>query len=178
MARTPTIPPAEYEKIKRMYTNGLVPMIKLAERYKVSRMAMWKLLHNKLGVDTEKNGGVDIVCHHCKKGFRRHKSRIRLRSNHKFCSRECWFAFVKSLTGTEYKYSRQGTKVARRVVGKYHVLQPEEVVHHEDKNTLNNTLGNLKVFRNQSDHIRYHRGFEVKPVWQGSDVIGKRQGKS
>jgi hypothetical protein len=169
-----TIDPAEYEKIKRMYLNGLVPMIRLAERYNVSRQGIWKLL-KKLGVDTEKNGGVDIVCYHCKKEIKKYKSQMRLRSNHKFCSRKCWFAFVKSVCGgNEYKYDRQGQRLGRKVVSRYHTLQPGEIVHHEDKNCKNNTLANLKVFACQADHIRYHRGFDVTPVWSGVDIIAKR----
>jgi hypothetical protein len=168
-----TIDPSEYEKIRKMYENGLVPMIRLAERYNVSRQGIWKLL-KRLGVETEKNGGVDIVCHHCKKEIKRHKSQMRLRSNHKFCSRKCWFDYVKSLTGTEYKYDRQGQRKGRKVVSRYHALQPGEIVHHEDKNCRNNTLSNLRVFACQSDHIRYHRGFDIKPVWNGVDIIAER----
>ena len=176
MDRRMVIDPSEYEKIKRMYTKGLVPMIKLAERYKVSRQGIYKIL-KRLGVATEKSGGVDIVCYHCKKPTKKYKSQMRLRSNHKFCSKDCWFAYVKSLTGTDYKYDKQGMRMARKVVSRYHTLLPSEIVHHEDKNCKNNTLGNLRVFASQSDHIRYHRGFDIKPVWSGVDIINKRKQK-
>jgi len=98
----PTIDPTEYEKIKRMYQNGLVPMIKLAEKYHVSRQAIYKLLC-RLGVDTKKNGGIEFTCYQCKKKLKRHKSRIRVRSNHRFCSLDCWFAFVRQVCDGKYK---------------------------------------------------------------------------
>jgi hypothetical protein len=42
------------------------------------------------------------------------------------------------------------------------------VVHHINRNTLDNSLSNLMVFRNSGDHIRFHRGFDVEPLWDGS----------
>ena len=33
-------------------------------------------------------------------------------------------------------------------------LKPGEVVHHKDGNPLNNSPNNLKVYRNQSDHMK------------------------
>ncbi len=55
------------------------------------------------------------------------------------------------------------------VVSKAFDLLPGQVVHHEDRNCNNNSLGNLKVFANQGDHIRYHRlGAEYsRPAWEG-----------
>jgi hypothetical protein len=46
-------------------------------------------------------------------------------------------------------------------------MLPGYVIHHKDRNTLNNNPSNLMVFRNQGDHIRHHRGFDVEPVWAG-----------
>jgi hypothetical protein len=33
-------------------------------------------------------------------------------------------------------------------------LKKDEVVHHRNGNTLNNSPSNLKVYRNQSEHMR------------------------
>ncbi len=49
--------------------------------------------------------------------------------------------------------------VAEKILGRR--LKPEEVVHHEDKNSLNNSKDNLKVFATTKDHNRYHKGFEI-----------------
>lgn len=35
-------------------------------------------------------------------------------------------------------------------------LKPEEVVHHIDGNKQNNRLANLTVFKNESEHKKYH----------------------
>lgn len=37
-------------------------------------------------------------------------------------------------------------------------LRPEEVVHHIDKNRLNNNLDNLLVFATKADHTSFHQG--------------------
>jgi hypothetical protein len=165
---------SEHEKIKRMYTKGLVPMARLAERYKVSRYAIYKILKG-MGVDTEKKGGIHIVCFTCKKEFTRHKSQLRLRHRHRFCSRECYFKYVNSLKDGEYKQWRHGQRIARKIVSRYHTFLPGEIIHHEDKDDTHNVLGNLKVFASQSDHLKYHRGnTDVAPVWSGVDILNKR----
>jgi hypothetical protein len=164
------IKPEDHEKIKTLYLDELVPIIKIAETYKVTRVAIYKVL-KKAGVDTSKKGGMEVVCHSCSEFFKKPRCQVRVR-NHLFCSQECWYNYVNR--DGKYKGSRQGTRKARKVVSRYHTLQPGEVVHHEDKNCKNNTLGNLKVFACQSDHIRYHRGFDVVPVWSGVDIIAER----
>lgn len=37
-------------------------------------------------------------------------------------------------------------------------LNPEEVVHHNDRNRKNNSLDNLIVFKTSADHTAYHQG--------------------
>ena len=77
--------------------------------------------------------------------------------------------------GGNYNGSRQGQRIARVVVGEYFELEDGMVVHHEDGNTLNNQLRNLRVFIDHSHHMKYHfqmRGGEVpfSPIWDGSKV--------
>jgi hypothetical protein len=67
-----------------------------------------------------------------------------------------------------YVRSRQGQRIARKIVAKLFPLEPGHVVHHEDRNAFNNEPFNLKVFQTQGDHTRYHRGFEVEPLWDGA----------
>lgn len=45
--------------------------------------------------------------------------------------------------------------VAEKKLGRK--LRPEEVVHHIDRDKLNNSAENLWVFRNQEEHDRAHR---------------------
>jgi hypothetical protein len=164
------ISPSEYEKIKSLYQDDLIPIIKLAETYGVTRAAIYKVL-KKVGVDTSKKGGMEVTCATCGEFFKKPRCQVRVRNN-LFCSQECWYKYVNR--EGKYSYSRQGQRRGRKVVSRYHTLQPGEIVHHEDKNCRNNTLANLRVFACQSDHIRYHRGFDVVPVWNGVDIIADR----
>ena len=163
----------EHEKIKALYQDELVPMAEIAKMFGVTRQGIYKVL-KKVGVDTSKKGGIEIPCTTCGEIVVKPRCQVRVRNN-LFCSSKCYYEFVNR--DGEYSYSRQGQRLGRKVVSRYHLLSPEEIVHHEDKNCKNNTLGNLRVFASQSDHIRYHRGFDIKPVWSGVDILNKRKQK-
>ena len=56
-------------------------------------------------------------------------------------------------------YIRTGGRLEHRVVAEKKLgrqLKPEEVVHHMDFNKQNNDEDNLMVFKNNSDHRKYH----------------------
>jgi hypothetical protein len=63
--------------------------------------------------------------------------------------------------------SRNQGRIGSAVVSKYFDLQPGHVVHHEDRNDFNNHPSNLRVFANNGDHVRHHRGFIVPILWDG-----------
>ena len=151
------------------FENLLIPAGQLAERFGITRQGIYKLL-KRHGVDTTKHK-LQVSCSYCEKSILRHKSRIRDRKHH-FCDDECYFAFLAVGNGKPYIPSRSGQKIGRTIVEKYHKLQPCEIVHHEDRNNHNNSPENLKVFRNQGDHVRWHRlGPDyVSPIWSGSDI--------
>jgi len=44
--------------------------------------------------------------------------------------------------------------IVEKVIGRK--LKPEEVVHHLDLNKKNNNINNLMLFKNGSEHIRFH----------------------
>lgn len=150
------------------YTNNLETMESISNRLGISRQGVWKALKRN-GIDTKKNGGIEVSCFTCGKVFK--KPRCQVRKNlHMFCSHDCYYAFLEAGRGGAYIESRQGQRTARRVVSEYFELQIGNIVHHEDRNCFNNHPINLKAFRNQGDHIRYHRGFEVDPIWDGSNI--------
>ena len=62
---------------------------------------------------------------------------------------------------------RHGQRIARAKVAEVFPLQPQHVVHHDDKDDRNNTLRNLHVFASQADHLSYHRGMDTSPIWCG-----------
>jgi hypothetical protein len=84
------IKPEDHEKIKRMYVHGLVPVIVIADRFKVSRVAIYKVL-GKAGVDTSKKGKIELICLHCGKNYSLHRFEIRkLRGRYKYCGKKCF----------------------------------------------------------------------------------------
>ncbi len=58
-----------------------------------------------------------------------------------------------------YKRYGQGKLVHRRVAEKKlgRILSSNEVVHHKNRDKLDNKSSNLWVFRNQEEHERTHR---------------------
>ena len=155
----------EQVNIIKAYTEELVPMISLAKQYGVTRQAIWKLL-NKYGHDTSKHQ-IPVSCTTCGNEILRTKGRIRKQFHH-FCSEQCYFDYLKAGNGYPYIQSRHGQRLARSIVSKYITLGTNHIVHHENRKCLDNRIKNLKVFRNQGDHIRHHRGFDVEPIWDGS----------
>lgn len=149
------------------YINELIPMIELSKKYNVTRQAIFKIL-KKARVDTTKKQ-LEVSCTACGTVLNRHKARIRKQKNH-FCDYECYYAFLAAGNGTPYIANRQGQRIARKVVSKFFELQEGYIVHHEDRNNFNNLPDNLRVFATQGDHIRYHRGFEVTSLWDGSQL--------
>jgi len=155
-----------YDGIIDAYCRDFEPMPAIAKRFNVSRQSIWKVLKAN-GVDTSKGKRIERGCAWCEGPVLRVKSQIRGR-NRVFCNRTCYDAWLSEI-GAGYNGNRNGQRVARSVVGQYFTLEDGMVVHHEDKNTLNNMVRNLKVFACNGDHVRYHRGCGGEPIWDGSN---------
>ena len=152
------------------YSVLLVPMIQIAKQYAVTRQCIFKILR-KSGIDTSKATAAHIAvsCTVCGKETVKVRCQFR-NANHHFCSEDCYFAWLKHGNGKPFIVHRHGTRQARDIVSKIFPLRPGHIVHHEDRNQFNNNLENLRVFANQGDHIRYHRGFLSSFLWDGSMV--------
>lgn len=154
------------QEIQEAYLSG-TSMIELGQQYNRSRQAIWYILQN-LGVDTAKRQ-VQVSCSYCGTPIMRTKKRARTTKHH-FCCQACYFQWLKEGLGkpgsNPYTPWRQGQRIARKVVSEYIELLPGYVVHHEDRNCFNNKLSNLRVFANSSDHISYHRGADIQPIWK------------
>jgi hypothetical protein len=152
------------------YINGLKPMIELAAMYGVTRQGIYKVLCSA-GIDTSKQAAhMSVSCSCCGKEIKRLRCQIR-KANHLFCSQECYFAWLKHGNGNPLIMHRNSSRIARGIISKVFALRPEHIVHHEDRNQYHNALANLKVFANQGDHIRYHRGFTVPVLFDGSVTL-------
>lgn len=152
------------------FTVNLEPVLSIADRYNRTRQGVYKLLWSH-GINPQEYGKLLVSCTACGQEVMKHRRLIRHRK-HLFCNQECYYAYVEAMQEGSYNQNRQGQRVGRAIVSNYYDILPDQIVHHEDRNTLNNHPKNLKVFANQGDHIRHHRwsadGVEVKPVWDGS----------
>ena len=156
--------------IVRRYSVGLERMKDLAIEYAMTRQGIYKIL-KQAGVNTSKGEGgscrVTYSCTVCGTETSMTRSCFRKRK-HVFCGEKCYFAWLKHGNGNPLIMHRQSGRQARKVVEKHFALRPSDIVHHEDRNQYNNHISNLIVFRNNGDHVRYHRGFEVPILWRGS----------
>ena len=155
----------ERRQIIEAYDTNLIPMIALAKQYGVTPRTIHRIL-NKANINTSKRKLL-VSCTTCGNELLRTKGRIRKQLHH-FCSEQCYYDYLKAGNGYPYIQNRHGQRLARSLVSKYITLGTNHIVHHENRNCLDNRIKNLKVFRNQGDHIRHHRGFDVEPLWDGS----------
>lgn len=149
-------------EIVQLYRKAMVSEI--AAMFCVSRVTVFKVVR-AAGVDTSR-APVSVECSRCGTKFTRRRWSV-ARSRSLFCSAACYRLALKD---TAYRPNRNGQRVARTVVRAYFPgLSTLQVVHHVDGDCKNNRAENLMVFRNQADHLRWHRlGREssgVRPVW-------------
>ena len=157
----------EQVNIIEAYEIQFKPIITLAKQYGVTRQAIYKILW-QAGIDTTKKR-LPVSCDVCGTEHLRPRCQIRNRK-HMFCSPECYHAYLEAGNGNPYIASSHGGRMARKIVAEHFPLELTHIVHHEDRNQFNNEPINLKVFRNQGDHVRYHRGFDIQPLWDGSNL--------
>lgn len=156
-----------YPQIVSAYQDEHRPAAEIASWLHISRQGVYKIL-NRCGVDTRKHK-VEVPCSYCDKPIMRTRGRLRSRVNH-FCDQGCYYEYLR-ITGV-YVPSRSGQRLARYKIGEVFELKEGYVVHHEDKNCLNNQYRNLRVFACNGDHVKYHRTGKPEPIWDGREVEG------
>ncbi len=160
------------DDIVKRYTIDLEPMISIAKRYHTSRQAVFYAL-KRAGIDTSKqaNGTCEVSCSYCGKPHKRTRANTRNFLHH-YCSKECYYEALEMgrKPGNKYIEYAHGRTEARKIVSCYIELLPGYIVHHEDRNQRNNEVRNLKVFASAGDHLKYHRGFRVPIIWDGTRV--------
>ncbi len=156
-----------YQNITNMYQNDLIPMIDIAAEFNVTSQTIYRLLR-KLGINTSKSRRIEVECNWCEKDFLKRPSEVR-RHNHHYCTFGCYLDYIKEI-GQPYVQNRHGQRRARATVSRYFDLKDDMIVHHENKDTLDPRPTNLRVFKNHSEHMRYHRGGEATPIWDGRDI--------
>lgn len=150
------------------YSVGLETMIDLAKEHGITRQGIYKLLKGA-GVETSKElaGNIMVSCTVCGKEVSKHRMQVR-NFLHQFCSKDCYFAWLKHGNGNPLIMHRNSARQARAIVSDLFALRPGNCVHHKDRNQYNNKLSNLMVFANSGDHVRHHRGFTVPVLWDGA----------
>lgn len=160
------IDPKHYQTIVQSYTNDLMPMIKIASSWHVTRQLIHRVL-KKCKVDTSKSRRIQVKCNWCEKTFSKKVSQVRRRRYH-YCNAACHISYIKEI-GQPYLQNRGGQRRARSLVNTHFKLDDVMIVHHENKDTLDNRLTNLRIFKNHSEHMNYHRGGKATPIWDGRD---------
>ena len=156
------------------FTIQLEPAITIAGKYGVTRQGIYKML-KRHGVDPQDYGMIPVTCQACGKEILRNRAKLR-RQKRIFCGRDCYYAWLEAHQDGSYNYNRNGMRIAREVVTRYYQLQPSNIVHHINRDTLDNNPRNLMVFANSGDHTRWHRGqpeniFGIVPLWDGSKEV-------
>ena len=159
--------------VKR-YEYDCEPLANIAADLGVSRQALWKRFR-KLGVETAKGLATrrKLTCDYCGEEYEvtRSQYRIKVKNKRNFCTDTCYHLYLRS---ADTVYNRHMSRVSRDKVSKFYDLAPGNVVHHRDKNQFNTDINNLMVFKNHSDHVKYHHQLRqgevtVKPVFDGGD---------
>ena len=154
-----------------LFEKDLYSLQMIGDFFNCSRQAVKKWL-NKKGIDTSYHAPI-VECSECGKSFKKSRSNFRIRRKH-YCSIKCYH---KALENSEYYYNRQGMREARKMVSYFFPLSENNIVHHIDGDNLNNDPVNLIVFKNQSDHIRWHRmglgESGIEPLWRGDTLRSK-----
>jgi hypothetical protein len=151
--------------IVKAYTEDLIPVIELAKKIGYTRHGVYSIL-KRHGVNPSEYGSMQVSCSACGKIITRPRCRIRKQKNH-FCTEKCYYAFLEAGNGNPFIENRHKSRLARYIVSELFDLQPEHRVHHKDRNHFNTAKNNLMVFATQGDHVRFHRGFDVTPLWDG-----------
>lgn len=138
----------------------------------ISRTAIYDIL-KRGGVDKTRREVLVLTCKFCDEVYNKPKSHIKGK-NAGYCSVQCFHA-DRSISG---EYSKSGGCISRvnqslrdvapctdRVLGRLAakallsagiVLNTGEVVHHIDGDRRNFNIDNLRVFKNQSEHMKFH----------------------
>ncbi len=154
------------QDVVALYTESHLTMEEIGKLSGISRQGVKKIL-DKTWVKSNHGEWVDTHCDTCGSPIRVNRCRWRKSKTH-YCNIDCR---VASLQNATYKPWRQGQRLARVIVKQYFDLQPEHITHHKDGDNRNNDLKNLSVFPSSSDHMKYHRGLDIKPIWDGDNPL-------
>jgi hypothetical protein len=150
--------------IVRLFKEELVPVKDLAKRYKCSRQQIYNILKSQK-VDTSKTVRIERTCPVCDKKILIRKCLAR-RTKHSFCSQDCWWIYF-AVDKEKYKESRVYSRLALSEI-KIHfpdVDIEKHSIHYKDSDTTHFNANNFMIFENEKEHLRFHKGHKVIPLW-------------
>jgi hypothetical protein len=159
----------EQKAIIERYSIKLERMEDIAKTYGKTRECIWKMLVRK-GVDTSKAQRIKRQCRVCGIDIYRRRGRAR-ETEYSYCSADCYHTYLETL-GEDYKPNSYYARKSREEVAKHFVdYDPKKghTTHHVDKDVSHWHLKNLEVYASQGDHLKMHRGQDIKPIWRGID---------
>jgi hypothetical protein len=155
----------------RLFIHDHLTMREIGALAGMSKVSVWKRLQ-KLGIQTTDGTQPVMVCTHCQTTYRRKRCAVRAATVH-FCSIACYTQHIQQKS--TYREWRYGQKLARQAVNAVFPLQRGYVVHHHDGDNTNNHPTNHAVFASQAEHMRFHRGGQATPLWDGKTTQGSTQ---
>lgn len=149
------------DDLEKMYIVEHKTMQQIADAFGMTRAGVFYWVH-KYGIDVGSAERFDTVCDICGETFSITRKRY-VRSVKHYCKMEC---YKKHLRNPDYRQWRTGQRIGRRVMAEKigRMLLQGEVVHHIDGDNRNNDPGNLMLFANHSEHLKYHHGRKQEKI--------------
>lgn len=141
----------ETKEIIKLYTKKHLSSIEISKLCDYSARHIRRIL-NKKGINTAKKGNFDTSCTTCGKLYEVTRKRYRKSRTH-YCSTICR---IKVMENNDSIRSHKGMTRARSKLIKLGLLKKGQCIHHKDGNDLNNSINNLMVFSNHSEHMKHH----------------------
>lgn len=153
------------EEIKDLFLNQLHSLEMIAQKFKVSRSGIKKIL-NANDVKTSYDATrPKCTCIACGKEFTKTRARKRNQTGwNDYCSRPCYYKSIEGFGFADNGPARRDArlKMAIEILGTLK-LPAGAIVHHIDGNQTNNLPRNLILFVSQAAHLRFHRFCPVEP---------------
>lgn len=148
--------------IVRLFNEELVPVREIAKIHNISRQQIYNIL-KFYGADTSKTVRVSRECPVCDKGMLIHKSTAR-RTKHTFCCKQCYDIFCE-VSLERYSEKNVWKRLALNEIKIHFSIKDDNSIHFKDSDRTHFNANNLIVFENEKEHLRFHKGYKVTPLW-------------
>lgn len=166
-----TLHPVQTGYLVKLYKRKGLTMSEIGLEVGMSSAGVWRRL-KQAGV---RNCWIEVECGWCERVFEKPRHAWK-KSEYHYCSVTCCSAATKAQHADKaYVGSKEGRERARNLVSEWFELKgghDGHIVHHVDGDEEHNELSNLWVFKNHSDHHRWHLDGRAEPIWKGPECVG------